>query len=402
MYVPHQRQHHSIAPPLSMDAPSSIDRAVGSYSTPSSATVLPTLPQSPSDPAANCAIEAGRIFRLASVRTHAVAMAKMYVAVWTSFNSRSVLECVALVTRYVAVNRSSSNKTAKTKRQTAGSTADHTTPVHSTGGSRCSHVERNRHQVSAFSSCTRLVWDERWTRLVERATADGSNVHSEIDTSFYVLTVDLWSGDGTREVNLVRHSATSPSISAATSSSYPPPSSAPSFHTAYPNAQPQQVQLAPGYPQPLPQLTMHQQMANHNAYQQGNMSMYPPNYNQHAYQQALPPPPLASQPQQGYYNTTPTGTPLTPTYYSAQMPQSQGPLLSPHNMPPVTIDPRSSPSGMFTRNLIGSLCVSAFKLTDPENNMGVWFILQDLSVRTEGSFRYIIPVPIHIPQNVPN
>lgn len=147
---------------------------------------------------------------------------------------------------------------------------------------------------------------------------------------------------------------------------------------------------------------MHQQMANHNAYQQGTISVYPPNYNQHAYQQSLPPPPLASQPQQAYYNTTPTGTPITPTYYSAQMPQSQGPLLSPHSMPPVTIDPRSSPSGMFTRNLIGSLCVSAFKLTDPENNMGVWFILQDLSVRTEGSFRYeIFPTSIP-PQNAPN
>lgn len=42
---------------------------------------------------------------------------------------------------------------------------------------------------------------------------------------------------------------------------------------------------------------------------------------------------------------------------------------------------------MFTRNLIGSLCVSAFKLTNPNNEMGVWFILQDLSVRTEGAFR---------------
>ena len=46
-------------------------------------------------------------------------------------------------------------------------------------------------------------------------------------------------------------------------------------------------------------------------------------------------------------------------------------------------------TGMFTRNLIGSLCVSAFKLTDPHSQMGVWFILQDLSVRTEGSFRYV-------------
>ena len=238
--------------------------------------------------------------------------------------------------------------------------------------------------------------------------ADRWNAHSEIDTSFYVLTVDLWSGDGTREVNLVRHSATSPSISAATSSSYPPPSSAPqSFHPAFANTQPQQVQLAPTYPQPLPQLTMHQQMANHNAYQQGTISVYPPNYNQHAYQQSLPPPPLASQPQQSYYNTTPTGTPITPitpitpNYYAAQMPQSQGPLLSPHNMAPVTIDPRSSPSGMFTRNLIGSLCVSAFKLTDPDNHLGVWFILQDLSVRTEGSFRYINFLLLSTFQTVP-
>ena len=47
------------------------------------------------------------------------------------------------------------------------------------------------------------------------------------------------------------------------------------------------------------------------------------------------------------------------------------------------------PTGMFTRNLIGSLCVSAFKLTDCDAQTGIWFILQDLSVRTEGSFRYV-------------
>jgi hypothetical protein len=57
-------------------------------------------------------------------------------------------------------------------------------------------------------------------------------------------------------------------------------------------------------------------------------------------------------------------------------------------------DPRSAPSGMFTRNLIGSLSVSAFKLMAPaakdedKDELGIWFILQDLSVRTEGTFRY--------------
>ncbi len=196
--------------------------------------------------------------------------------------------------------------------------------------------------------------------------------------------MDLWSADFSREVNLVRHSATSPSISAATSSSYPPPPSA----YGYPQVPMGSVQVPLG--SGLDNGYSHQSnMHNNNAYPQGNLSGYPHgSYSQHApsgYQPHLPPP-LASQPQQGFYQ--PASAPITPTaaggYYMPVHP-SQGPLLSPQHMP--TIDPRSNPSGMFTRNLIGSLCVSAFKLTDPDNNMGVWFILQDLSVRTEGSFR---------------
>lgn len=65
----------------------------------------------------------------------------------------------------------------------------------------------------------------------------------------------------------------------------------------------------------------------------------------------------------------------------------------PSSYAPLTPQPTPAPNptvqnnGMFTRNLIGSLSASAFKLTDPDNKIGVWFILQDLSVRTEGSFR---------------
>lgn len=44
---------------------------------------------------------------------------------------------------------------------------------------------------------------------------------------------------------------------------------------------------------------------------------------------------------------------------------------------------------MYTRNLIGSLAASAFRLSDVAEHIGIWFILQDLSVRTEGSFRYV-------------
>jgi hypothetical protein len=55
---------------------------------------------------------------------------------------------------------------------------------------------------------------------------------------------------------------------------------------------------------------------------------------------------------------------------------------------PINTRPAPSlPTGMFTRNLIGSLAASAFRLTDPDDRIGIWFVLQDLSVRTEGQFR---------------
>lgn len=223
---------------------------------------------------------------------------------------------------------------------------------------------------------------------------------SEIDTSFFVLTVDLWSSDGLREVNLVRHSSTSPSISAATPLSYPPPpTSIPiPYQSAYQTApQPPPMPMAAGYGPPM---MMHQPMHNPNAYHH-HSGYLPPQYQQpppppqqqsSAHPPAhLPAPPMSSQPPPGYYHA-PATTPVTPAhYYGAPVGSTQGPLLSPRDMPVQTIDPRSSPSGMFTRNLIGSLCVSAFKLTGPENNLGVWFILQDLSVRTEGSFRSVHP-----------
>lgn len=47
----------------------------------------------------------------------------------------------------------------------------------------------------------------------------------------------------------------------------------------------------------------------------------------------------------------------------------------------------SSIQGMFTRNLIGNCAGSAFRLHDTKDKIGIWFVVQDLSVRTEGSFR---------------
>jgi hypothetical protein len=57
------------------------------------------------------------------------------------------------------------------------------------------------------------------------------------------------------------------------------------------------------------------------------------------------------------------------------------------------VDPRmgigssQTPNGMYSRNLIGSIAASANRLTDPDDRIGIWFVLQDLSVRTEGAFR---------------
>lgn len=64
---------------------------------------------------------------------------------------------------------------------------------------------------------------------------------------------------------------------------------------------------------------------------------------------------------------------------------SSNSLMYHHQMSP------TQPTGMFTRNLIGSLAASASRLIDPSDKIGIWFILQDLSVRTEGSFRFVSP-----------
>jgi hypothetical protein len=43
--------------------------------------------------------------------------------------------------------------------------------------------------------------------------------------------------------------------------------------------------------------------------------------------------------------------------------------------------------GSCTRNLVGSIVASASKLIGTDNKLGVYFVFQDLSIRTEGPFR---------------
>lgn len=156
-----------------------------------------------------------------------------------------------------------------------------------------------------------------------------------------MLLVDIWDEPGRQEVSLVRHSSSSPavSISAATTSAYPPPVERPFLGLLDPH------QLQAYY------------MMNGDTNTAANLAQLVP---QPSHQLGI-------------------------SYRG----QSQVPIQVPI-MPPVM----PSSQGMFTKNLIGSLSANATKLLDPEGKPGYWFILQDLSVRTEGMFRSVWTITI--------
>ena len=181
---------------------------------------------------------------------------------------------------------------------------------------------------------------------------------SELDVSYFVLSVELWTQDGTLEVNLVRHSATSPSISATTQSSYPPPPTLPPGHP---------------YGPPLTHAVGGGGYGQNYQYQQSG-----PMYPHQPYPATIGGGMLNVSFERNQINYL-AGPPVPGLYYPPPMMTSNGVMQ--------TQDPRSAPQGMFTRNLIGSLAVTATKLNDLQGKQGIWFILQDLSVRTEGAFR---------------
>ncbi|KAF2854595.1 hypothetical protein T440DRAFT_541992 [Plenodomus tracheiphilus IPT5] len=180
-------------------------------------------------------------------------------------------------------------------------------------------------------------------RLVVCDSKTGQEIPpNDVDSTFFVLMVDLWSEDGVRAVNLVRHSSAAPtvSISSSTTASYPPPLERATLYM-------QQQQQYPGYGQPMPPraINPYGQATNHQAY----------------YAQG----PAASE--YPLYNGAPAG-------YGNPI-QVTGAVVA------------QSITQNHTRNLIGMNAVNACRLNDPDGNAGFWFVLQDLSVRTEGTFR---------------
>ena len=201
---------------------------------------------------------------------------------------------------------------------------------------------------------------------------------STIDSSLFVLTVDLWSAEGDREVNLVKHAQTSsPAISSVSPGTYPHTESNEPRGQAMP--QPYHWANFPHYSNqtfssPISTVSPSSAVAYYS--NEGRFA----NINGASQSYPTQTPYTLQNPRNSY-------TPYYPQPHPSPQPSNQStPSMSPYMHHP-SISSTSGPSGMFTRNLIGSLSASAFKLHDTSDHLGIWFVLQDLSVRTEGWFR---------------
>lgn len=179
-------------------------------------------------------------------------------------------------------------------------------------------------------------------KLVITDMAGKSVSPDDIDGSFFTLSVDLWDETATREVNIVRSNSSSPStsISNASLTSYPPTAERP------------QIQPA----------------------EYGGLYYTPDG-------RAVP---VFAQPHQ--YGSHSGMPPYANPYYGQLPPVAATGAVPPHYAAYATGRTQES-SNLYTRNLIGSLVVNASVLKDPSGAENYWFVLQDLSVRTEGFFR---------------
>lgn len=231
----------------------------------------------------------------------------------------------------------------------------------------CGFGDKDRRPITP-PPCVRLVITDKKT---------GKEIDcNEIDHAMYVLNVDLWSEDGVKEVNLVRHTSATPSISSTTPASFAQIDEAtPAFSPFLPsNRDMPQYPGAPGY---SPSVT---------PYAQGG---YTP--------QAIPPvaPPPYGMVGNGFGGQAAPYYPGQADVHGGMNSQAMAPYGLPrmfNGTPDMPVQHHRmtlshQPQGMFTRNLIGSLSASAFRLQDPQDKIGIWFVLQDLSVRTEGTFR---------------
>ncbi|KAK0230468.1 velvet factor [Armillaria fumosa] len=204
----------------------------------------------------------------------------------------------------------------------------------------------------------------------------------ELDCSFFLVTVDLWSEDGKQEMNLVLHPSLAERYVQQTSrpcdnnkrrriskSGQPPhlapdPDSPPT-DLVYPGPAPTWCYLCTPFPQQPPQ-----------SFDREPWKFGPNNseWTSDAYSNPNPPPDPSSSPPDDVCRKPTTPAPASPSIGKRKRPQST-PVI-----PPL-------PRHTYTRTLVGPLSANATRLLDAHRKPGIFFLFQDLSVRTEGTFR---------------
>ena len=202
-----------------------------------------------------------------------------------------------------------------------------------------------------------------------------NGLNRSLDISFYVLTVDLWDEHAQNEVNLVIHPSSSTAAQPASTVS------------AYNQAPIGNLHETPSvhqnssthYRSSDDSLNGQRQQPNHytyhfHGYESHGTSLQNANTSQNTSFSNMT---LHKDPPHTNDAQLPTlqsihGQPPNPQYGNGGFGQGQN-----------TGSMQHAP-GSFVRNLIGSLVASAFKLKDTNDRLGIWFVLQDLSVRTEG------------------
>ncbi|CCC06433.1 unnamed protein product [Sordaria macrospora k-hell] len=216
-------------------------------------------------------------------------------------------------------------------------------------------------------------------------TDSQGRMYCEIEYSMFICNVSLYTEDALKEVNLVRHTTSTPSISSTTPASYA-----------------SLEQTTPAYSHILPS---NRDVGGYGHHQ--GMSPYGGNQGMNPYDMQTSPYQRTTSTSPGRTIRCPART-LRPSWSSVRRRYVW--WCSRRTSPAKNVCQRcrwqsgggQQPQGMFTRNLIGSLVCSAFRLTDTNDKIGIWFVMQDLSVRTEGVFRCVPPFPSSLPFFVPS
>ncbi|KAJ9628103.1 hypothetical protein H2204_009505 [Knufia peltigerae] len=212
------------------------------------------------------------------------------------------------------------------------------------------------------------------------------------DLSKLILIVDLWNLHGTREDNCVRHTTTSPSISTTTAHPFPytytgkvisnpsvdyDGSRIPSYMNSYAD---QVIPIAANSGGPVqPANSSQPNYANDNHAHEARTNSLPNNHQS----------PSNAQFPGGYDHHSPSAlvSPHSMTS-SSRSSQDAGIIVNGgHRDSRELRDIRDHRETTIARNLIGNTTASANLLYDENGKHGIWFVLQDLSVRTEGWFR---------------